>query len=104
MLPGNLLVFFAFKDKQKHIDAPTRVFILTALSFVMALGVILMYFLRCVQRPTPLAEGAVSQDVTPKTRGPGEAFCTALRLSVTRPMLWLLLPFSYAGERHCDDD
>ncbi|XP_008477199.1 UNC93-like protein MFSD11 isoform X1 [Diaphorina citri] len=97
MLPGNLIVFFAFKDKQKYIDQSTRMFILTVLSIMMGVGVIIMYFLR---RPKPkrrAAPGVDSGNLVLTQGGPGRAFRTALRLCVTREMLWLMLPFCYAG-------
>ncbi|KAI5743153.1 hypothetical protein M8J77_015123 [Diaphorina citri] len=102
MLPGNLIVFFAFKDKQKYIDQSTRMFILTVLSIMMGVGVIIMYFLR---RPKPkrrAAPGVDSGNLVLTQGGPGRAFRTALRLCVTREMLWLMLPFCYAGEWDLD--
>uniref|UniRef100_A0A8D8YGK7 UNC93-like protein MFSD11 n=1 Tax=Cacopsylla melanoneura TaxID=428564 RepID=A0A8D8YGK7_9HEMI len=99
MLPGNLIVFFAFKDKRKHIDQSTRRFILTVLSVMMGIGVIIMYFLRRPKerRRAPTVASVSGSGVGTNLRGPMRAFRTALRLCVTSEMLWLMLPFCYAG-------
>ncbi|KAL1457697.1 hypothetical protein WDU94_007895 [Cyamophila willieti] len=99
MLPGNLIVFFAFKDKRKHIDQSTRRSILTILSVMMGIGVIIMYFLRRPKdrRRAPTVASVSGSGVGTNLRGPMRAFRTSLRLCVTREMLWLMLPFCYAG-------